>query len=79
MIIIQVVSKTTSATREMLKNAKCTWSSRDCICNTFNLTYHVLNVSLTRKIDNISIIIRRMTTARAIGMLQQGAGIRNDS
>ena len=55
----------------MLKNAKCTWSPRDCICSNFNLTTHLLNVSLKRKTDNIS-IMRLMTTkkrARAVGML----------
>ena len=55
------------------------WSSRDCIFSNFYHTNHLLNVSLKRKTDNISIIIRRMTTekrARAVGILRQGAGIR---
>ena len=40
----------------------------------FYLTSHLLNASLKRKTDNMSIIIRRITTAeraRAVGMLQQ--------
>ena len=44
--------------------------------------HHLLNVSLKRKTDNISIIIRRMTTekrARAVGIPRQGAGIRQVS
>ena len=62
----------------MLKNAECTWSSRDCICSNFYLTNHLLNVSLKRKTDNISIIIRRITAAeraRAVGVLQQNVSI----
>ena len=40
----------------------------------FFQTNHLLNVSLKRKTDNISTIIRRMTTAdvaRTVGLLQQ--------
>ena len=54
-------------------------SSRDCICSNFYHTHHQLTVSLKRKTDNISIIIRHMATekrARAIVMLQPGAGRR---
>ena len=60
------------------KNAKCTWSSQDCICSIFYLTTHLLIASLKRKTDNISIILRRITTAeraRAAGMLQQYVSI----
>ena len=77
-IIIQVYSKIPRATWKVLKNAKCTGSSRDCICSIFYLTTHLLNASLKRKTDNISIIIRRITTAaraRAVGMLQQYVSI----
>ena len=73
-IIFQVYSKILRATRKVLKNAKCTWSSRDCFCSKFYLTAHLLNASLKRKTDNISIILRPITTAersRAVGMLQQ--------
>ena len=44
----------------------------------FYLTTHLLNASLKRKTDNISIILRRITTAeraRAVGMLQQYVSI----
>ena len=77
-IIIQVYSKIQRATWKMLKNAKCTWSSRDCICSNFYLTTHLLDASLKRKTDNIPIILRRITTAeraRAVGMLQQYVSI----
>ena len=60
------------------KKAKCMWSSRDCICNNFYLSVHLLNASLKRKTDNISIILWSITTAeraRAFGMLQQYASI----
>ena len=63
---------------ESAQNAKCTWSSRDCICSNFYLTTHLLNASLKRKTDNISIIQRRITTterARGIGMLLQYVSI----
>ena len=53
MIIIQIFSKTPRAKREVLKNEKCTWSSRDCICSNFYFTNHLLNVSLKRKSNNI--------------------------
>ena len=78
MIIIQVYGKLPCATWKVLKNAKCTWSSKDCICSNFYLTTHLLNASLKRKTDNISIITRRITTAertRAVGMLQQHVSI----
>ena len=78
MIILQIFSKTPLAKREVLKNEKCTWSSRDCICSNFYLTTHLLNASLKRKTDNISIILRRITTAeraRAVGLLQQYVSI----
>ena len=77
-IIIQVYRKIPRATWKVLKNAKCTWSSRDCICSIFYVTTHLLNASLKRKTDTISIILRRITTAeraRAFGMLQQYASI----
>ena len=84
MRIIQIFSKTPRAKREVLKNEKCTWNSRDCICSNFYFTNHLLNVSLKRKLEQTTfcIIIRRMTTekgARAVGILQQGAGIRQVS
>ena len=78
MIILQLFSKTPLAKREVLKNEKCTWSTGDCICSNFCLTAHLLNASLKRKTDNISIILRRVTTverARGIGMLQQYVSI----
>ena len=53
MIITQIFSKTPRAKREVLNNAKCTWSSRDCICSNFYFTNHLLNVSLKRKTNNI--------------------------
>ena len=77
-IIIRVFSKIARAKRGVLKNAKCTWSSRDCICSNFYLTNHLLDVSLKRKTENISIIILRMFTeerAKAVFMLQQGNGV----
>ena len=77
LIIISILSKIPSA--ECSKNEKCMWNSRDCICSNFYHTHQLLNVSLKRKIDNIPIIIRRMTTekrARAIVMLQHGVGRR---
>ena len=73
-IIIQVYSNIPHATWKVLKNATCMWSSRDCICSNFYLTTHLLNASLKRKTDNISIILCHITTperARAAGMLQQ--------
>ena len=77
-IIIQVSSKTLRAKlQEVLKNANCKWSLRDCICSTFDLTNHLVNVSLKRRTD-ISIIKWHMTTeerARDVDMPQQGAGI----
>ena len=78
LIIIQVYSKMPCATWKVLKIAKCTRSSRDFICSNFYLTTHLLNASLKRKTDNISIITRRITTAgrtRAVGMLQQYVSI----
>ena len=78
MIIIQVYNKIPRATWKVLKKAKCTWSSGDCICSNSYLTTHLLNASLKRKTDNISIIVRRITTAeraRAASMLQQYVSI----
>ena len=72
-IIIQVYSKIPRAAWKVLKDAKCTWSLRDCICSNFYLTTHLLTASLKRKTDNISIILRRITTterASAVDMLQ---------
>ena len=82
MIIIQILSKTQCAKWEVLKNEKCTWSSRGCICSNVFHKNHLLNVSLKRKADNIFIIIRRMTTekrTRAVGIPRQGSGIRQVS
>ena len=82
MIIIQILSKTPCAKWEVLKKEKCTWSSRGCICSNVCHKNHSLHVSLKRKIDNISIIIRRMTTekrARVVGIPWQGAGLRQVS
>ena len=53
MIIVQIFNKIARAKREVLKNKKCTWSSRDCICSNFYFTDHLLNVSLKRKPNNI--------------------------
>ena len=82
MIIIQILSKTPCEKWEVLRNDKCTWSSRGCICSNVCHKNHLLNVSLKRKTDNISIIIRRMTTekrAKAVGIPRQCAGIRQVS
>ena len=49
MIIIQILSKTPCAKWEVLKNEKCTWSSRSCICSNVCHKNHLLNVSLKRK------------------------------
>ena len=79
---IQVISKTPQPKREELKNAKRMWSSTGCMCSNAYLTEHLMDVSLKRKTDTISIIIRRMSTdvrAKAVGMQQQGAGIRQVS
>ena len=73
-IIIQIYSKIPHATRKVLKNAKCTWNSRDCIRSNFYLSTHLLNASLKRKTNSIFSILRRITIAegaRAVGMLQQ--------
>ena len=75
MHIIQIFSKTQCAKREVLKNKKCTWSSRDCICSTFYFKNHLLNVSLKRKINNILHHITEEKGARAVGILGQGVGI----
>ena len=53
MIIIQIFSKISRAKREVLKNEKCTWSSRDCICSDFYFINNLLNTSLKRKPINI--------------------------
>ena len=77
-IIIQLYCKIPRATWKVLENANCMWSSRYCICSNFYITTHLLNASQKRKTDNISIIIRRITTAeraRAVGMLQQYVSI----
>ena len=82
MIIIQISCKTLRAKRELLKNEKYTWSSRDCICSNFYFINHLLNVSLKRKTNNMCFIVRRMTPekrARAVDILRQGAGIRQES
>ena len=82
MINIKILSKTPRAKWEVLKNEKCTWGSRGCICSNGCHKNHLLNVSLKRKTDNISIIIRRMTTekrARAVGTPRQDAGKRQES
>ena len=54
-------------------------SQKRKICSNFYLATHLLNASLKRKTDIISIILRRITTAeraRAVGMLQQYVSIR---
>ena len=74
-IIIQIRSKAPCAKWEVLKNEKCTWS----LSQKKN---HLLNVSLKRKTDHISIIIQRVTIekrARAVGIPRQGAGMRQVS
>ena len=68
-VIIQILNNT-HANWEMLKNEKCTCSSKDYICRNFYHTNHLLNVSRKRKTENISIIIRHVTTEkRAKGIL----------
>ena len=74
MNIIQLHSKTLRATRQVLKNANYTWSSRVCICRICYLTIDLLSASVKRKTNNIFTIMRRMTTAestRADGPLKQ--------
>ena len=74
MIIIQLYSKTLHATKKVLENAKCMWSSKVFICSICYLTIHLLNVSLKRKTNNIFTIMRRMIRAestRADGPLKQ--------
>ena len=63
MKIVQLYSKTLRATWQVLEYAKCTWSSRVCICSICYLTIHLLSVSLKRKTNSIFTIMRRMTTA----------------
>ena len=65
MKIIQLYSKTLRATWQVLENAKYTWSSRVCICSIYYLTSQLLSVSLKRKTNKISTIMRCMTTAEA--------------
>ena len=48
-VIIQIISNTPRANWKMLKNEKCTCSSKDYICRIFYHTNHLLNVSLKRK------------------------------
>ena len=76
-VIIQIISNTPRANLEMLKNEKCTCSSKDYICRIFYHINHLLNVSLKRKAENISILIRHMTIekrAKRIFMQQKGVG-----
>ena len=47
---------------ESAQNVKCTYSPRYCICSNFNLTNHLLNVSIKRQTANIFIIMPSMTT-----------------
>ena len=63
-VIIQIISNTPRANWKMLKNEKCTCSSKDYICRIFYHTNHLLNVSLKRKTENISILIRHVTTEK---------------
>ena len=73
MIIIQLYSKTLCATWKVLENAKCTWSSRVCICSICYLTIHLLSLSLKRKTNNNFTIMLCMTTVegtRADGPLK---------
>ena len=63
MKIIQLYSKNLRATWQVLENAKYTWNLRVCICSISYLKFHLLNVSLKRKTNNIFTIMRRMTTA----------------
>ena len=74
MKIIQLYSKTLRVTRQVLKNAKYTWSSRVCICSICYLTINLLSVSLKRKTKDIFTIMQRITTSegtRADGPLKQ--------
>ena len=66
MKIIQLYSNTLRAIWQVLENAKCTWSSRVCICSICYLTLHLLSVSLKRKTNNIFTSMRRMTTVEGI-------------
>ena len=81
MIIIQIFSKTLCAKREVLKNEKCTWSLRGCICSNFHFANHLLNVSLKRKTN----ILHHHTAydyrkwARAVGIILLDVGIRQVS
>ena len=63
-IIIQILNNTPRANLEMLKNEKYTCSSKYYICRKFYHTDHLLNVSLKRKSENFSIIIRHLTTEK---------------
>ena len=49
------------------------------IIDSINLTYRLLNVSLKRKTENRSVCPQKRERARAAGVLQQGAGIRQIS
>ena len=64
-VIIQIFSKTPHANWEMLKNEKYMCNSKDYICRKFYHTNQLLNVSLKRKTENISIIIRNVTTEKS--------------
>ena len=61
-VIIQILSNTPRANWEMLKNEKCTCSSKDSICRNFYHTNQLVNVSLKRKTETISIIMQHVTT-----------------
>ena len=63
-VIIQIISNTPRANWKTLKNEKCTCSSQDCICRIFYHINHLLNVSFKRKTENISILIRHVTTEK---------------
>ena len=77
LIIIQILSKTPCAKWEVLKTKNARGARGGCICSTVCHKHHLLNVSLKRKTDDVSIIIRRMATgkrARAVGIPLEGTG-----
>ena len=61
---IHILSNTPRANWEMLKNEKCTCSSKDYICKNFYHINHLPNVPPKRETEHISIIIRHVTTEK---------------
>ena len=75
-VIFQILSNTQRAIGKCSKKKKARpCSSKDYIYRNFYHTIQLLNVSLKRKTENISIIMRHVTTekrAKGIFMLQNG-------